>query len=155
MLAQAGEMGAVEQGATAVSEKRTVKFGEVVATLTDPDNIPIALVEAIVEARVWNGVLAVTLAAISNEGLDGQPEARVTARLRIPLPAAASLADLLKQMTQDATRMALAPFAHPGCVAGLVARLPHQAASVEGKKSARARVTPFCRASSRSLGMCF
>jgi hypothetical protein len=80
--------------------KRTIRLGKEVLAITEPVPVQGVVVDAVVEAREYNGVLCISLASICQDG-DAAPEARVCARLRIPIPAAmilnAALQDMLKQ----------------------------------------------------------
>lgn len=69
---------------------RTIRFGEVDLTITDPHTVMPVLVDLITEGRKMNEVVALSLATVVTDG-SGPPEARICARLRMSVANAIDL----------------------------------------------------------------
>lgn len=84
-----------------VTEKR-VRLGETTIVVTDPANVQPVAADLITEIRLVDNVAAVSFAAYIFDG-DGPPEARVSARLRIPLEVMANVQSLIEGMIKNAS----------------------------------------------------
>lgn len=78
-----------------MTDEPTVQVGGVTTRVTDPHALTPVSADIIVEQRVIDGVLFLTLGSHLLDG-SGPPEVRVVARLRLPL----SLAELVHSSTQ-------------------------------------------------------
>jgi hypothetical protein len=84
----------------AKSTQSTIKFGDAVLKITDPENIEPVSADLFTENRHYNGVVCLSFAYIAIDG-DGPPEARVNSRIRLTLAGAADLRNALDQILKD------------------------------------------------------
>lgn len=81
--------------------QRHVRLGEASVVVTDAAGIQPVAADLITEIRLVNDVAAISFASYIFDG-DGPPEARVSARLRVPLEVLANVQSIVEDMLKDA-----------------------------------------------------
>jgi|SRR5258707_7444877 hypothetical protein len=72
----------------------TIKFGNEILEITDPLNIEPVSADVLTEGRVYSNVVCLSFAALVMDG-DGKAGAHVTSRIRLTLPGAMDLRNIL------------------------------------------------------------
>lgn len=75
---------------------REMPVGDKLIQVTDPYGVLPVSADLYTEAKLYNGVIAISFASIVTDG-DGPPEARICARLRLTLSSAIALRKALEQ----------------------------------------------------------
>jgi hypothetical protein len=83
------------------SAQATMKFGDAVLQITDGNNVQPVSADIFTETRIYNGIVCLSFACIVTDG-DSEPEAKITARLRLSLAGAADLRNALEGLLRQA-----------------------------------------------------
>jgi hypothetical protein len=78
----------------------SLQFGDIALEIKDPLSVQPVSADVLTETRVFSNVVCLSFANIVTDG-DGQPEARISGRIRLTLPGAMDLRNALDRLLED------------------------------------------------------